>query len=208
MSGTHLKKCCISLISNLRNTSFENWTLVFCFSIRFAKIELCTAGMGSRHGAQHCQHYLWTGMIYAYCLIHLELFLMHFMMIFVLFLLSAELFSPWHEATTTCNSYSKQFRVLAGIRRYLCLWVFGWQRLSEFLLLLWRMQIRILEKRTYSHRHLGTGLILTGLFPYIIPALQLGLLGGIPLSLTLLPGDKWRALDSPLNFHHPQTSSD
>lgn len=205
MSSTHLKTCWISLISHLRNTSFEHWTLVFCFSIRFAEIELSTAGMGEQAWGTAL---LWTGIIYANCLIHLELSLMHFMMTFVLFLLSAELFSPWHEATTTCKGYSKQFRVLAGIRRYLCLWVFGWQRLSEFLLLLWRMQIRILEKRTYSHRHLGTGLILTGLFPYIIPALQLGLLGGIPLSLTLLPGDKWRALDSPLNFHRPQTSSD
>lgn len=208
MSSTHLKKSWISLISNLRNTNLENWTLVFCFSIRFAKIELSVAGIGEQAWGIVLSHYLWTAVIYAYSLIHLELSLMHFMMIFVLFLLSAELFSPWHEATTTCNSYSKQFCILAGIRRYLCLWVFGWQRLSEFLLLLWRMQIRILEKRTYSHRHLGTGLIFTGLFPYIIPALQLGLLGGIPLSLTLLPGDKWRALGSPLHFHRPQTSSD
>jgi len=47
------------------------------------------------------------------------------------------------------------------------------------------MQIRILEKRAYSHRHLGAGLIFPGLFPYIVPALQLGLLGWIPVSLNV-----------------------
>lgn len=127
----------------------------------------------------------WTDIMCTYCLIYLRLFLLHLMMIFVLFLLPTELFSPWHEASTTCNDHFKQFCVLAGIWRYLCLWVSGRQRLSELLLLLWRMQIWILEKGAYSHRHLGAGLIFSGLFPYVISALQLGLLGWIPISLNV-----------------------
>lgn len=150
----------------------------------------------------------WTGINCTYFLIHLGLILIHLMLIFVFFLLPAELFSPWYESTTTGNGYPKQFRVLAGIWRHLCLWVSGWERLSELLLLLWRMQIRILEKRAYSHRHLGTRLIFSGLFPYIVPALQLGLLGGISVSLNFPPGEKRRVLGFLLNFGPTQTNSD
>lgn len=52
------------------------------------------------------------------------------------------------------------------------------------------MQIGILEEGAYSHRHLGAGLVLPGLFPYIFPALQLGLLGRIPVPLNATRGDE------------------
>lgn len=191
MVNTYLKMFSTSLINNLSYASFENFTILFC--IKFANIKLADWTLKDQtvqykdvwEEAWHYSLYLKDRHKTHLLLDHLRLFLLHFMMIFVLFLLPTELFSPRHEATTTCNDHFKQFCLLAGIWRYLCLWVSGWQRLSELLLLLWRMQIRILEKRAYPHRHLGAGLIFAGLFPHIVPALQLGLLGWIPLSLNV-----------------------
>lgn len=40
-----------------------------------------------------------------------------------------------------------------------------------------------MEERTDTHRHLRTRLLFKGIFPYIFPAVQLGVLGWIPLSL-------------------------
>lgn len=123
-------------------------------------------------------------------------------------LVPAELFSPGYETPTTRDDHVKQFHVLAGVWGHLCLWVSGWQRLPELLLLLWGVQVWLLEKRPHPHWRLWAGLLLSGLLPNVLPAVQPSLLGWIPISLSAALKDDRRVLDSCFSFHHPQTSSD
>lgn len=57
------------------------------------------------------------------------------------------------------------------------------QRLPELLLLLRGVQGRSLAERPRAHRPAGAGRLLACLLPHLLPALQRGLLGGLPLPL-------------------------
>lgn len=82
---------------------------------------------------------------------------------------SAELLCVRDE-TSPYSHRTEQCHVLARIWRQLYLWVSGWERLSEFFLLLRRMQIGFLEERADTHRHLRTRLLFQSLFPHVVPA--------------------------------------
>ncbi|XP_059534390.1 gamma-aminobutyric acid receptor subunit gamma-3 isoform X1 [Myotis daubentonii] len=101
-----------------------------------------------------------------------------------------ELLPPGRAAPTARDGHLQQLPVLAGTGGDLRLRVSRRQGLSELLLLLRRVQIRVLEERAHPHRHLGAGRLLPRLLPHVVPALQPGLLGRVPVSLSVAGGEE------------------
>ncbi len=83
-------------------------------------------------------------------------------------------FCPTELLSTGCGSssysyHAQQLLVLAGVWWCLCLWVPGWKRLPEFLLLLWRLQRWRVAKGPCACRHFGTRCILSCLLSHLFP---------------------------------------
>lgn len=87
---------------------------------------------------------------------------------------------------SSSHSYhAQQLHVLAGVWWCLCLWVPGWKRLPEFLLLLRRVQRWSVAKGPSAYRHFGTRCILSCLFSHLFPTVQYCLLGRLLISLAV-----------------------
>lgn len=149
------------------------------------------------------------------CLLRRGLLFAHFTVTFVSLSLPAELLAPRHEAAAGHDDHVQQLPVLAGVGGYVRVRVPGRQGLPELLLLLRGVQVRLLEERANPHRHLGAGLVFPRLLPHVLPALQPGLLGRLPVPLSCRWGGGRHARSPPsptpmhpVPGHPPQTGED
>lgn len=97
-------------------------------------------------------------------------------------LLLSELLCPGRGASTQGHLF-QQLHILAGLWGHLRLWVPGWKRLPELLLLLWGVQRRRVEKRSCPYRFTRAGRVFSRLFPHFLFAVQHRLLGRLSLPL-------------------------
>lgn len=109
-------------------------------------------------------------------------------------------FCPTELLSTGCGSsshsyHAQQLHVLAGVWWCLRLWVPGWKRLPEFLLLLRRVQRWSVAKGPSAYRHFGTRCILSCLFSHLFPTVQYCLLGRLLISLAVPHTSRRKGLD-------------
>lgn len=121
-------------------------------------------------------------------------------------------FCPTELLSTGCGSsshsyHAQQLYVLAGVWWCLCLWVPGWKRLPEFLLLLRRVQRWSVAKGPCAYRHFGTRCILSCLLSHLFPFIQCCLLGRLLVSLAVPHTSQCKELDFWFcqNRHEKQT---